>query len=250
MDAIKGALNGSGVYLIDDAAQAMGARYKGAWVGTLGDAGLFSFSRGKNITTVDGGVIITDQTEIAGAIAEGDLQPTSKLQQWVLIVKAGILSLLLKPYLYWIPQKLPSLKLGISVFDPDFPMQRFTGCQAAIGRRMLLRLQEINTRRCKVASLYRLGGWETVRPINGAEPVFLRFPALLVDGCQVDDPVHGIVVSYPTPLGEINSLRPHVRSSSIFPGAISLASRMRTLPTHEHVTDRDVDIILEKIRRQ
>lgn len=47
MDAVRGALKGSEIFLVDDAAQAMGARYKGAWVGTLGDAGLFSFSRGK-----------------------------------------------------------------------------------------------------------------------------------------------------------------------------------------------------------
>jgi dTDP-4-amino-4,6-dideoxygalactose transaminase len=51
----------SGAALFDDAAQAMGASIDGKLVGTMGDVGLFSLSRGKNMTAVDGGIVLTDR---------------------------------------------------------------------------------------------------------------------------------------------------------------------------------------------
>ena len=51
--------------VIEDAAQAHGAKYKGDVVGSLGDAGCFSFYATKNITTGEGGVITTDDSDIA-----------------------------------------------------------------------------------------------------------------------------------------------------------------------------------------
>ena len=44
-----------GVYLLDDAAQSLGARLGGRAVGTFGDAGLYSFDKGKIICTIQGG---------------------------------------------------------------------------------------------------------------------------------------------------------------------------------------------------
>jgi perosamine synthetase len=51
--------------LIEDCAQAPGASYKGQPVGTLGDCGIFSFTENKNITTGEGGMLITDNPEVA-----------------------------------------------------------------------------------------------------------------------------------------------------------------------------------------
>jgi perosamine synthetase len=54
-----------GLRLIEDCAQAPGASYKGRLVGTLGDCGVFSFTENKNITTGEGGMLITDDAGIA-----------------------------------------------------------------------------------------------------------------------------------------------------------------------------------------
>ena len=51
--------------VIEDCAQAPGARYRGKLVGTFGDCGVFSFTENKNITTGEGGMLITDDTAIA-----------------------------------------------------------------------------------------------------------------------------------------------------------------------------------------
>lgn len=51
--------------LIEDCAHAIGARVGSKHVGTFGDAGCFSFYPTKNITTIEGGMVITDSKEIA-----------------------------------------------------------------------------------------------------------------------------------------------------------------------------------------
>ncbi|MBO3804286.1 MAG: DegT/DnrJ/EryC1/StrS family aminotransferase, partial [Candidatus Brockarchaeota archaeon] len=54
-----------GILVIEDCAQAHSARYKGKLVGTMGDAGCFSFQISKNMMTAEGGMIITDRDDIA-----------------------------------------------------------------------------------------------------------------------------------------------------------------------------------------
>jgi dTDP-4-amino-4,6-dideoxygalactose transaminase len=51
--------------LIEDAACGLGARYRGRHVGTLGDVGCFSFHPRKSITTGEGGMLITDDAQVA-----------------------------------------------------------------------------------------------------------------------------------------------------------------------------------------
>ncbi|MFC7068814.1 DegT/DnrJ/EryC1/StrS family aminotransferase [Halobaculum lipolyticum] len=53
------------VFLVEDAAQAHGAEYEGETVGSLGDAACFSFYPTKNMTSGEGGMITTDDPEVA-----------------------------------------------------------------------------------------------------------------------------------------------------------------------------------------
>lgn len=54
--------------VVEDAAQAHGAKYKGDRVGSIGDAGTFSFYATKNITSGEGGIVTTDDDEVAERI--------------------------------------------------------------------------------------------------------------------------------------------------------------------------------------
>ncbi len=54
-----------GLLLIEDCAQAHGARYQGRHVGTMGHAAIFSFYPSKNMTTGEGGLVVTREQEVA-----------------------------------------------------------------------------------------------------------------------------------------------------------------------------------------
>jgi perosamine synthetase len=53
------------LYVIEDAAEAHGAEYKGKRVGSIGDIGCFSFYANKIITTGEGGMVVTNNEELA-----------------------------------------------------------------------------------------------------------------------------------------------------------------------------------------
>ena len=66
MDDLTAIAEASGVPLIEDAAHALGATYRGRPVGSLGAAAAFSFYASKNITTGEGGMVSTDRDDLVG----------------------------------------------------------------------------------------------------------------------------------------------------------------------------------------
>src|SRR6266581_226672 len=65
MDPILAAARDRGIPVIENAAQAAGAEYHGKKAGNLGDTACFSFYATKNMTTGEGGMIVTDDDRIA-----------------------------------------------------------------------------------------------------------------------------------------------------------------------------------------
>ncbi|KAA9009420.1 DegT/DnrJ/EryC1/StrS family aminotransferase [Histidinibacterium aquaticum] len=66
MDAIMAVARRHGLLVVEDACQAIGVSYKGRRVGTIGDAGAFSFNHYKNITAGEGGAVLTNVDRIHG----------------------------------------------------------------------------------------------------------------------------------------------------------------------------------------
>ncbi|MHA1804533.1 MAG: DegT/DnrJ/EryC1/StrS family aminotransferase [Promethearchaeota archaeon] len=65
MDPIMDLAEQHDLHVIEDACQAHGAEYRGKKVGSIGDLGTFSFYPSKNMTTGEGGMIITNDDELA-----------------------------------------------------------------------------------------------------------------------------------------------------------------------------------------
>lgn len=68
MDAIMSIASRHKLTVIEDAAHAHGGEYKGRKLGTIGDAGCFSFQSSKNLTAGEGGIIITDDERLYDTI--------------------------------------------------------------------------------------------------------------------------------------------------------------------------------------
>lgn len=64
MDAVAAIAKRHRLFLIEDACQAVGVSYKGRAVGTIGDAGAFSFNHHKNLNSGEGGAVITNDDRI------------------------------------------------------------------------------------------------------------------------------------------------------------------------------------------
>jgi dTDP-4-amino-4,6-dideoxygalactose transaminase len=65
MDAIQAVARKHNLAVVEDAAQAIGATWHGRKAGTIGNAGVFSFQQSKNIMTGEGGMIVTNNPEVA-----------------------------------------------------------------------------------------------------------------------------------------------------------------------------------------
>ncbi len=69
MDALENLAQKHGLVIVEDAAQAWGSVYKNRKVGAIGQCGTFSFQSSKNITSGEGGIILTNDENLAGRIA-------------------------------------------------------------------------------------------------------------------------------------------------------------------------------------
>jgi len=64
MDALMAICKEHTLFLIEDACQSIGGTYKGKHLGTIGDAGTFSFDFVKTITCAEGGVVMTNREDV------------------------------------------------------------------------------------------------------------------------------------------------------------------------------------------
>ncbi|MBC7262813.1 MAG: dTDP-4-amino-4,6-dideoxygalactose transaminase [Chloroflexi bacterium] len=65
MDEIMEIAQRYGLLVIEDAAQGVGAKYNGRWLGAIGTAGCYSFHVTKNVTCGEGGALLTDDDQLA-----------------------------------------------------------------------------------------------------------------------------------------------------------------------------------------
>lgn len=65
MDAFRALAQKHGLKLIEDACHSWGSQWKGKGTGALGDCGAFSFQMSKNITAGEGGILLTDNEDLA-----------------------------------------------------------------------------------------------------------------------------------------------------------------------------------------
>jgi dTDP-4-amino-4,6-dideoxygalactose transaminase len=102
---IKDWAKSEGLYLIDDAAQAVGISVNGSYLGTFGDVGILSFGPFKSLGTLRGGALISDDHKIIAGIEKNILG--SESFYWVIRrVLGGLIKFHLRPYYLKIYERL------------------------------------------------------------------------------------------------------------------------------------------------
>jgi perosamine synthetase len=235
---VKEMLRDPRVTVIEDAAQAMGGEWQGAQLGTLGDVGFFSLGRGKALSTVEGGVILTRRDDLAIALAEEvrELPAYRGREVAGLLLYALALSVLQRPDFFWLPRLLPFLGMGETIFDPSFRMRRMSRFQAGLAHDWRPRLQAFRLARRQNAEHWQLELAGGVRPL----PDLLRFP-LLVSNQHRTHLLRraareglGLATVFPEP---VTALLPGDGSPALV--AAELAARLVTLPVHPLLAEED-----------
>src|SRR5438552_5185326 len=123
-----------GVVVVEDAAQAMGVEVNGRPLGTLGDVGIFSLGRGKNITCGSGGIIVTSSASAATAIERYYRRvAAAPVAEGVRdFARLALMTVFIRPRLYWIPAALPFLHLGRTVFPRQIAVRRLPALKSGL----------------------------------------------------------------------------------------------------------------------
>jgi dTDP-4-amino-4,6-dideoxygalactose transaminase len=240
-----------GIFVVEDAAQAMGTEDDGRAVGTRGDVGIFSLGRGKNITCGSGGIIVTSSDAMATVLARQcrPLKTPGAVELVEQFLRLVFMALFIRPGLYWIPAGLPFLRLGQTVYPRKIKLRRLSGMQAGVLRGWRHHLARSNRVRSETAAYFaaRLPR----PPAHGSSHPYLRLPVFAASRGERDR-IHamsqarglGLSVAYPTPVNEIPEIRFSAHGQR-FPAAKTVAERLLTIPTHHWLSEDDKRAIAE-----
>lgn len=222
LDPLLAIARESGLKLVEDAAQAHGARYKGKRVGAHGDAVAWSFYPAKNLGAMgDGGAVTTDDSEIAERVR-----------------RLGN---------YGSREKYVHEARGFNT--------RLDPIQAAILRVKLTRLEEWNARRTRLAASYdealRDAAVETPLVPSWAEPSWHLYVIQYAERDRLTDALkaRGIetLIHYPIPPHLQVAYRDLDLGEGALPVAERLAKQVLSLPIGPHLKPEQADVTADAI---
>jgi dTDP-4-amino-4,6-dideoxygalactose transaminase len=248
-------------YIVEDAAQSLGARLDGRPVGTLGDVGFLSLGRGKPLTAIGGGVIILPKFGDLGTRLRRrtDRLPRPPRLPWRVVVKAIGHALFLTPHRFALAERMPFVKLGESKFSPVFAIGGLSAFQAALAVAGLADQPAVSAKRRANAAvlldaLGDLPGLEAIQPVKNAEPVYVRLPIRtsrlethdLLSRRLADRRLGVCFFMYPSAITAIPQLETHLAAGALpCPAAERVAASLLTLPTHPLVGSSDLEAIIK-----
>jgi len=223
--ALKEIADRHGLILIEDACQAHGAQVGRSKAGGLGITATFSFYPTKNITTAEGGMVTTDDDEVAR--------------------KVGVLR-----------QHGAAQRYHHDVLGFNF---RMTDISAAIGRAQLAKVDRMNERRRRNASVLDEGlagiqGVRLPRERPGYRHAYHQYTVLIEkdrDRFQAGLRELGVgsAVHYAVPVHKQPLYVGLGYANVSMPVAEHAADHVLSLPVHPGLSDQDLDRVIESVRK-
>lgn len=217
--------------IIEDACQAHGAEFNQGKAGTFGDVGCFSFYATKNMTTGEGGMVVTNNENIAESVRRFRHHGQSE-------------------------------KTRYQYFDLGFNY-RMTDIAAAVGIEQLKKIEDFNKKRMRNAKLLTDGlknikGLITPIVKKNYKHVFHQYTIRVTEEFKMSrdelsqylkEKDIGSAIFYPNPLHlypQFSHLE-HIRDS--LPVAEKVSRQVISLPVHPGLTDKEVEFIIATIRK-
>jgi perosamine synthetase len=241
MDEIRDLADKNGCLVIEDAAHALGAEYKGRRIGSIADLTVFSFHPVKHLTTGEGGMVTTNRDDLAKTLKQfrnhgisSDARQRQSEGQWF----------------------YEMVLLGFNY--------RLTDIACALGLAQLKRLDENLSRRREIAARYTAAFRdlaEVASPVvrDGVNPAWHLYPfrlnleKLTADRSQVFRALRaeniGVNVHY-IPV----HLHPYYRDrfgyrGGEYPVAENAYERLMSLPMFHGMSDQDVEDVIHAMRK-
>ncbi|UOF88968.1 DegT/DnrJ/EryC1/StrS family aminotransferase [Fodinisporobacter ferrooxydans] len=217
--------------VLEDACEAIGAKWNGKLAGSFGTAGVFAFYPNKQVTTGEGGIIVTDDEELAAVCYSLRNQGRGNDVQW-----------------------LSHIRLGFNY--------RLDEMSAALGTAQMKRIEEILKKRQQVAAMYL----EKLRDIPEiilptidarAEMSWFVFVIRFIEGIQRNQMMEGLLKRgigcrpYFTPI----HLQPFYveqfgYQTGDFPVTERVSQSTLALPFYNRLTEQEVDQVIRAIREE
>lgn len=276
MDEVMETAKKHGLYIIEDVAQALGAKYKKVKVGTFGDLAIFSFGPGKSITSGEGGALAVNNTELKEKVTEFQAKLKMPDFNWNLMLMRNILAMKMfsKQLLYGairgrLEESLVKgdqeivencIKLAYkgksTSLHPTIKLGKMPSASAVIARMQLKKLDAINRkRRTNAEELSKLLSGTTdfiqlPKTRGDVESTFTRYTIRLLKNSRE-------VLKARLLKQGIDTERPYNYLLALFralhveaPNAAELAKSTLTLPNHPLVKTSDITKIADTLSKE
>ncbi len=236
MGAIMRIARKRGLTVIEDSAECLGGKWQGRLAGTFGDAGCFSFWASKNITTGEGGAVVTNDSKLAQIVRS--------------LASHGIMTSTRERERFTRPWQRDAIAAGHNL--------RMSNIAAAIGVEQTKKLVSFNRlRRARAAELRRLiTGVANIEPLHTLPKAYhvyqmfvVRVPAKIRDAFVLRLRERGVLASvhFDPPVHRQTFYRKqHGRIS--LPATDALAGEVITLPLFPAMSRQDVRTVARRVR--
>lgn len=235
MDEIIALAKKHNLYVVHDTAQSVGSNYKGNKTGAQADVSTFSFHGTKNLTTGEGGALVTNDDEIAERVKILREKGTDKYSFLTDNQTRGY-------YEY--------VDIGMSYVQSNL--------NGAMGITQLEKLDWMNEKRKSIANYYKkelnnIEGLDFMRITEGSDHNWHLFGILvpedkkywIMDALRAE----GIMTNvHYTPLHR-NRYYSNLGSDVDFPNSMNFFNRLLRLPIYPSLTDKEVSLITEAVKK-
>ena len=274
MDAINAIAKKHNIEVIEDCAQSTGARYKGRRVGAIGDHAYYTFGLTKNITTLSGAMVTTDNDDVAAHLRRtiDNSGPASIKKAAKEAATGAAMFLATHPLLYWWtvhPAIVVGNALGKDPIHERFGEEERTysevpssyidnaqarNIQAAVGLKQLQRIEALNGSRMRNGraldqGLAHVSGLDVPAYPEGAEPIYMSFVVHHPDrdALMAELRTHGVdtTTGYMSDLSDHPLFAEHKRPC---PNATKAMRELLHIPVHPNLTQKQVRHLIESVR--